>query len=89
MTDAARIKLARQRLWRAWIFGGLLWSVVFLCLSAGIMGILGVDKASYLGTLMLGAAMLAAGTYAILYFGALLLHIAKRLWNREPIMDQD
>ena len=86
--EAKRLKAARSQLWRAWIFGGLLWSVVFLCLGLGLMGLLGVETTSYIGTLGMVAAVMAGGTYGILLLGALLIHTMKRLLRGQPLVDE-
>jgi hypothetical protein len=85
--NAQQIRAARLRLWRAWVFGGLLWSVVFLGVASLIAWAAGVERSDELFTILMGAMVLALGTYAIVYFGALLLHVGKRLWRREPIME--
>jgi hypothetical protein len=89
MMEAERIKAARARLWRAWVFGGLLWSLIFLCLATALIGAFGVELTSYFGTLALTAAILAGGTYGILLFGALLIHMIKRIARGQPIADNE
>ena len=85
--DADRIRAARHRLWRAWVFGGMLWSIVFLGIASLIAWAVGVEQADELFTILMGAMVLALGTYGIFYFGAVALHIGKRLWKRQPIME--
>jgi hypothetical protein len=60
---------------------------VFLCLAAATMSIFGLPATSYVVTLVLAAAVLAGGTYAIIYFGAVIVHIARRVRNRQPIIE--
>ncbi len=87
MIDATRLKRARWRL-RAYFFGsGVIMAFIFLCLAAAIMSIFGLKATSYAVTLVLAAAVLAGGTYAIIYFGAVILHIIRRVLNRQPIME--
>ena len=87
MIDAARIRAARHRLWRAWVFGGMLWSIVFLGVASLIAGALGVERGDELFTILMGAMVLALGTYGIVYLGSVMLHIGQRVWKREPIME--
>jgi nitrate reductase gamma subunit len=85
--DAARLKRARWRL-RAYFFGsGILMAAVFLCMAAFVMSWLGVEKTSYAATLVLAAAVLAGGTYGIIFFAGVLIHIARRVLKRQPIME--
>jgi hypothetical protein len=87
MMDAARLKRARWRL-RAYFFGsGILMAAIYLCLAAAIMAMFGFRATSYAVTLVLAAAALAGGTFAIIHFAGVILHVARRLWNREPIME--
>jgi len=87
MMDATRLKRARWRL-RAYFFGsGILMAAIFLCLAAGIISMFGLQTTTYAVTLILTAAVLAGGTYAIIYFGAVILHVIRRVWNRQPIME--
>ena len=85
--DAARIHAARNRLWRAWVFGGMLWSIVFLGVALLTAWLVGIERSNELFAILMGAMVLALGTYGILYFGAVALHIAKRAWKRQPIME--
>ena len=62
-------------------------AAIYLCLAAAIMAMFGLQATSYAVTLVLAAAALAGGTFAIIYFAAVILHIARRLWNRQPIME--
>ncbi|WP_298335681.1 hypothetical protein [uncultured Erythrobacter sp.] len=87
--EAERIKAARTRLWRAWVFGGMLWSVVFLMLAATIVMLFGVEKSSSGFAIAWGAAILAGGTYGIIMVGALLMHTIKRLVRGRPIVEEE
>lgn len=87
--DAERIRSARTRLWRAWVFGGMLWSVVFLLLATAIVMLFGVEKSSSAFAIAWGAAILAGGTYGIILIGALLIHVARRFVGGQPIVDDE
>jgi hypothetical protein len=87
MMDAARLKRARWRL-RAYFFGsGILMAAVFLCFAAVIISMFGLELTSYTATLVLTAAILAGGTYAFIFFGGVIVHIIRRVMNRQPIME--
>jgi hypothetical protein len=62
-------------------------AAIFLCLAAAVISLFDLTQTSYVATLVLAAAVLAGGTYGIIYFGAVLLHIVRRLMNRQPIME--
>ena len=62
-------------------------AAIFLCLAAAVISLLGFTQTSYVATLVLAAAVLAGGTYGIIYFGAVLLHIVRRLLNGQRIME--
>ncbi len=87
--DAVRIREARRRLYRAWIYGGLLWSVFFIGIAALIAWLIGVDAASELSTFLTLALLLAFSAWGLIYVGAILLHVAKRVWSRQPIVEQE
>ena len=87
MMDAARLKRARRRA-AAYFFGsGVLMAAVFLFFAAAVVSLFGLSPTSYVVTIILGAGVLAGGTYALIYFSGLALHIAKRVWKRQPIME--
>ena len=87
--EAERIKGAGSRLWRAWVFGGMLWSVVFLLLATVVVGLLGAEQASSTFTIVMGAAVLAGGAYGIILIGALVVHVFKKVASGQPIMDDE
>ena len=87
--EADRIRAARQRLQRAWVYGGLIWSIFFLGLAAVIAWVVGVERADELFTVIMGAMTLALGTYGIVYLGAVVIHVIKRARSGQPIMDVD
>jgi len=71
--DAPRIRAARCRLWRAWIFGGLLWSVFFVGLAALLAWLLGSEGAETAQLALTLALVTCGGLYAFIYLGAALL----------------
>jgi hypothetical protein len=85
--DAARIKCARWRL-RAYFLGsGVIMAFLFLLLAEGVIQFLGIETTGYLATLVFAAIVMAGGTYAIIYFCAVGVHIVRRLLNKQPIME--
>ena len=87
--DAARIKRARKRL-RAYFLGsGVIMAFLFLIAASLVIRVLGVEQTSFAATLVFGAAAMAGGVYAIIFFAAVVVHIAKRVISRQPIMDAE
>ncbi|HEX6783499.1 MAG TPA: hypothetical protein VF098_02440 [Sphingomicrobium sp.] len=85
--DAARLGRARRRA-TGYLFGsGVLMAAVLLCFAAAIVSMFGLSPTSYVVTIILTAAVMAGGAYALIYFGALALHIGRRAWKRQPIME--
>ena len=87
--ETARIKAARARLWRAWMFGGLLWSVFLLGLAWFVTWLIGAEQVQIVQFAVVMALTLCMGLYAIFYLGSVLTLIVKRLLRREPIMDRE
>ena len=69
--DAARLKTARRRLWRAWVFGGLVWSIAFIGIAAALVWLLDAPGAQTVQLALTLALVGCGGLYAIVYFGAL------------------
>ena len=87
--DAARLKRARRRAIGYFVGSGVLMAAVFLCFAAAIVSLFGLSQTSYVVTIILTAVVLAGGAYAIIYFGALALHIGRRVSKGQPIMEID
>ena len=85
--DAVRLKRARRRLLRYFLGSGVVMAIVFLFFAAAIVSLFGLSPTSYVVTIILAAGVLAGGTYAIIYFATLALHIGRRIWRRQPIME--
>ena len=85
--DAARLKRARRRL-RVYFFGsGVIMAFVFLMLALAVISLFGVDRTSYVGTLIFAAVVMAGGAYAIIFFGAVGVHVARKALARQPIWE--
>lgn len=63
--EAARIKEARRRLIRAWVFGGLHWSTFFLLLALGITWLLSADAVKIVQLALMLALFAFFGLYAV------------------------
>ena len=68
--DAARIKAARRRLWRAWVFGGLAWSILFVGLATGLTWLMGSAAIQTVQLALTFALVTCGGLYAFVYLGA-------------------
>jgi len=82
--EAKRIKAARSRLWRAWVFGGLLWSVFFLGAAAFLAWLLGSSKVEALQAALTLALVSCGGLYGFVYFGAALMAVLRWATGRQP-----
>ena len=85
--DGARLKRARRRLFTYFIGSGVIMAFVFLMLASALILFAGVDRTSYLATLFIAAGVMAGGAYAIVLFGGAIVHVLKRILNRQPIME--
>ncbi len=75
---------------RGYFFGsGVIMALLYLMLSAFIIHWLGVQNTNYVATLVLGAGVLAGGTYALVMFVWLAAHVVGRLSRRQPIREID
>ena len=77
--DAARIREARKRLWRAWLYGGLLWSTFFLLLAMGVSWLLGAESTATLQLALTFALVAFFGLYGVLYLLAANSGLLKRM----------
>ena len=87
--DAARLKRARWRL-RTYFFGsGIIMAFVFLMLAAFVISLFGVASTSYVTTLIFAAGVMAGGAYAIIFLGAVLVHVVRKALARQPIWEAE
>jgi hypothetical protein len=82
--DAARIKAARRRLWRAWVFGGLIWSVAFTGVAAALVWLLGAPGAQAVQLGLTLALVGCVGFYAIIHLGAVCVAVIQWIARRRP-----
>ncbi|WP_033966868.1 hypothetical protein [Sphingomonas sp. TF3] len=87
--EAARLKRARWRLRAYFIGSGIIMAFLFLLLAEGVIRFFGVEATNYLATLVFAAMVMAGGTYAIIYFSAVVVHVARRRLNKQPIMETE
>ena len=85
--DAARLKRARRRLLGYFLGSGVVLAMLYLILGAFVIKLLGVELTNYAATLLLAAGVMLGGTYAIVMLVWLIAHVARRLINRQPIME--
>ncbi len=85
--DAARLKRARRRLRGYFLGSGVILAILYLILAAFLIKLFGVEVTQYAATLMLAAGVMLGGTYALVMFVWLAVHITRRWFNRQPIME--
>ena len=68
---------------------GVIMAFIFLLFAAFAVQMFGLEKTSYLATLLFAAAVMKGGAYAMLSFGAVAVHVLKRVWKRELILEPD
>jgi len=81
--DTFRLKAARYRLWRAWVFGGLVWSVFFVGLAALLVWLLGVGEARTLQLALTVALVVCGGIYGCIYICAAVLALIRWAMGRK------
>ncbi len=87
--DALRLKRARWRLRSYFLGSGVIMAFLLLIAASLAMRFFGVEQTGYTATLVFAAAVMAGGLYGIIFFAGLIVHIAKRVVNRQPIMDAE
>ena len=85
--EAARLRRARRRMRTYFLGSGVIMALLFLLIAAFVIRWLGVEQTSYLATLVFGAAVLAGGVYGIIFLSAVIVHIVRRIANRQPVME--
>lgn len=89
MMEAARLKRARRRL-RGYFFGsGIILAFLYILVAAFIVRLVGVELTRFWSTALIVAAVLLGGSYGIVLFSAIGIHIVRRLLKRQPIMDAE
>jgi len=87
--EAARLKRARRRL-RGYFFGsGIILPFLYILVAAFIVRLVGVELARLWSTALIVAAVLLGGSYGIVLFSSIGIHIVRRLLKRQPIMDAE
>jgi len=80
--DAVRIRAARYRLWRAWVFGGLIWSIFFVGLAALLVWLLGVHGGQTVQLALTVAIVVCGGIYGCMYIvAAVIASIRSLIWG--------
>ena len=89
MMEAARLKRARRRL-RGYFFGsGIILPFLYILVAAFIVRLVGVELTRFWSTALIVAAVLLGGSYGIVLFSSIGIHIVRRLLKRQPIMDAE
>ncbi|PTS82968.1 hypothetical protein DBR17_08785 [Sphingomonas sp. HMWF008] len=89
MMEAARLKRARRRL-RGYFFGsGIILAFLYILAAAFIVRLVGVELSRFWSTALIAAAVLLGGSYGIVLFSSIGIHIVRRLLKRQPIMDAE
>lgn len=87
--EAARLKRARRRL-RGYFFGsGIILAFLYILVAAFIVRLVGVELTRFWSTALIVAAVLLGGSYGIVLFSSIGMHIVRRLLKRQPIMDAE
>jgi hypothetical protein len=87
--EAARLKRARRRL-RGYYFGsGIILAFLYILVAAFIVRLVGVELTRFWSTALIVAAVLLGGSYGIVLFSSIGMHIVRRLLKRQPIMDAE
>jgi len=87
--EAARLKRARRRL-RGYYFGsGIILAFLYILVAAFIVRSVGVELTRFWSTALIVAAVLLGGSYGIVLFSSIGMHIVRRLLKRQPIMDAE
>ena len=85
--DAMRLERARRRM-RAYFLGsGVVLAFLYLIGAAFLVRLLGVEMTRYWSTVMMAAGVMLGGTYGIILFASLAIHIVRRLATGRPVMD--
>jgi hypothetical protein len=89
MMEAARLKRARRRLRGYFLGSGVIMAFLYILAAAFIVRLVGVEMTRFWSTVMMAAAVLLGGSYAIILFSFTAIHIVRRLLNRQPILDAE
>ncbi len=83
------MKRARRRL-RGYYFGsGIILAFLYILVAAFIVRLVGVELTRFWSTALIVAAVLLGGSYGIVLFSSIGMHIVRRLLKRQPIMDAE
>lgn len=89
MMEAARLKRARRRLRGYFLGSGIILAFLYILAAAFIVRLVGIELTQFWSTVLIAAAVLLGGSYGIILFGFIGIHIVRRLLNRQPIMDAE
>ena len=89
MIEAARLKRARRRLRGYFLGSGVILAFLYIVAAAFLIRLVGVELTRFWSTVLIAAAVLLGGSYAIILFSFTGIHIVRRLLKRQPIMDAE
>ncbi|MEI6485675.1 MAG: hypothetical protein WCO11_05350 [Sphingomonadales bacterium] len=81
MMKAARLRRARRRLRGYFLGSGIILAFLYILAAAFIVRMVGVELTRYWSTVLIAAAVLLGGSYGIVLFSAIGIHIVRRLRN--------
>ncbi|MEE4452456.1 hypothetical protein [Novosphingobium resinovorum] len=84
--DALRLKRARRRIRIYFLGGGIVLAFLYLICAAFLVRIIGVELTRYWSTVMMAAGVMLGGTYGIVFFTSLAIHVVRRLATGRPVM---
>jgi hypothetical protein len=85
--EAARLKRARRRMRGYFLGSGVVLAILYLIAAAFVVKLFGVELSRYWWTLMLGACVMLAGTYALVMFIWLGANLTLRWKRGQPLME--
>jgi hypothetical protein len=82
--DTPDTDLPPRPLWRAWLLGGLIWSVLFLGVAATVMWLFGIEGVATVQAALTMALVTFGGFYVFVYLVTIAAGIVRRLTGRGP-----
>jgi hypothetical protein len=68
---------------------GIILAFLYILAAAFLVSVAGVELTRFWSTVLIAAAVLFGGSYGIILFSSVGIHIVRRLLNRQPIMDAE
>ncbi len=87
--DAVRLKRARRRMRGYFLGSGVVMAFLYLIGAAFLIRIIGVEMTRYWSTMMMAAGVMLGGTYGVVLFAGLAIHVLRRLATGRPVIDPE